>query len=461
MKIGKCVLALSLTGLIAAFFLIGCSNGSSSPAQAASQGTVNVTLSDPPTCRGTSVGQLAHIYVTIVDVSIHTSATAGNNDAGWVDLTPNLSGAPQQVDLLNIPTNGCFLATLGTAGVPAGTYQQIRLKLASTGTPADNPCGVANCVVPASGAPSALRLSSEATTGIKIPSGQLAGGKFTIGAGETKGLNIDFDGCASVLMQMGTGQYFLKPVLHAGEVSTVNSSAIVGRLVDLDGHPILGTAFVALEQSDGSVDRVIKQIATDPATGQFVFCPIEGTSGSFDLVAVAITAQDKAYGPTMVTGISPGTTVGDVKLTPAGTNNTPAPPATFGGQVATAPADKAVGIEVSMLQNAGTNNTPITIPGALSASPPVSVASFLTSGGTGSYSLAVPAATVLVGAFSSGSITWGAAASLNPTYTVEARAFVGNTTTPNCSAPNIQTTTFNSVAANSNNTANFSFAGCQ
>jgi len=48
---------------------------------------------------------------------IHASASAGPNDAGWVDLTPNLKNAPIQVNLLGIPDSTCFLATLGDLGI--------------------------------------------------------------------------------------------------------------------------------------------------------------------------------------------------------------------------------------------------------------------------------------------------------------------------------------------------------
>jgi hypothetical protein len=76
----------------------------------------------------------------------------------------------------------------------------------------------------------AVALSSESQTGIKIPSGQLAGGKFTINPGESRDLNIDFNACASIVVQ-GNGQYRPKPVLHAGEVS-LNTTAISGKVVD-------------------------------------------------------------------------------------------------------------------------------------------------------------------------------------------------------------------------------------
>jgi hypothetical protein len=50
--------------------------------------------------------------------------------------------------------------------------------------------------------------------GLKIPFGQIASGGFTIGAGQTKDLDIDFNTCASIVIE-GHGQYRLKPVLHA------------------------------------------------------------------------------------------------------------------------------------------------------------------------------------------------------------------------------------------------------
>jgi hypothetical protein len=51
-----------------------------------------------------------------------------------------------------------------------------------------------------------------------------------VAAGQTEDLDIDFDACASIVVE-GNGQYRLKPVLHAGEVS-VTSSSINGTIVD-------------------------------------------------------------------------------------------------------------------------------------------------------------------------------------------------------------------------------------
>ncbi len=140
------------------------------------------------------------------------------------------------------------------------TYQQIRLILAdNSATVANNACGNStNCVVlSADNSVHTLLLSSESKTGLKIPSGQIASGGFTIAAGQTKDLDIDFNTCASIV-QEGNGQYRLKPVLHAGEVSATSTS-INGKVLDsATGNPVNGEVLVALEQKDATgVDRIM------------------------------------------------------------------------------------------------------------------------------------------------------------------------------------------------------------
>lgn len=190
-------------------------------------GAVSVMVSDPATCQAPN-GPFSHAYVTITDVQVNVSSTASATDGSWVDLTPSLSKNPKQVDLLGLANNNCFLASLGDSlQLQAGSYQQIRLILApNTATFTGNACSTAsaaNCVVLTSDSSvHALNLSSEAQTGIKIPSGQIASGAFTIAAGQTKDLDIDFNTCESIVKE-GNGQYRLKPVLHAGEVSATST----------------------------------------------------------------------------------------------------------------------------------------------------------------------------------------------------------------------------------------------
>ena len=181
----RSVLFVSSFAVVAcAIALISCGGGQ--------PGTVNVSLSDPATCAAPT-GAYRHVYVTVTDVRIHQSANASANDSGWQDLTPKLKDNPVQVDLLGV-SNQCFLAMLGSAGIEPGHYQQVRVILAANNVSVNNnKCGnIANCLMLTAdplNTPIPLQLSSESQTGIKIPSGQLAGGEFVIGSGETKDLN--------------------------------------------------------------------------------------------------------------------------------------------------------------------------------------------------------------------------------------------------------------------------------
>lgn len=300
------------TLLLAGIFAVSCSSDSSTAG--AGTATANVMLSDPATCASPS-GPFAHVYVTITDVQANLSSSAGDNDSGWTDLTPGLSSQPKQVDLLGQANNQCFLASLGaTQQLQPGKYQQIRLILADNGASvASNLCGTStNCVVlAADSSVHELLLSSESKTGLKIPSGQIASGGFNIAAGQTKDLDIDFNTCASIVRE-GNGQYRLKPVLHAGEVSTTSTS-INGKVLDkTTGNPVNGRVIVALEQPDASgVDRIVMSTLAG-SDGAFVFCPIP--SGAYDVVIVGEAADGTAYQPSIVTGVANGQTTGTVDL---------------------------------------------------------------------------------------------------------------------------------------------------
>jgi len=313
---------------VAAVFIAACSSMSGTIPQSG-MGTVNTMISDPATCSAPN-GPYLHVYVTITDVQAHMSASAGDNDSGWVDLTPNLKKTPKQVDLLGQANNQCFLASLGDAQqLQAGTYQQIRIILADNGlSVSGNLCNnSANCIVLNSDptTPHALQLSSEAKTGLKIPSGQIAKGGFTIAAGETKDLDIDFNTCSSIVRE-GNGQFRLKPVLHAGEVSTTSAS-INGRVLDqATGNAVDGSVTVNLEQKDSAgIDRIVMSTMAG-ADGSFVFCPLP--AGTYDVVVVGTRADGAFYDPTIVTGVGVGSTTGTLNL------YMPATPATSAANLA-------------------------------------------------------------------------------------------------------------------------------
>ena len=344
---------------VAALFVAACSSMSGNVGNG--MGSVTTMISDPATC-ATPNGPFNSVWVTVTDVQANISSSAGANDSGWVDLTPSLKKAPKQVNLLGIANNQCFLANLGDAQeLQAGTYQQIRVILASdsTGISANN-CGngAANCVQLTSDMSfHTLNLSSEAQTGIKIPAGQISNGGLTVQQGKTVDLDIDFMTCESIV-QEGNGQYRLKPVLHAGEVSTTSAS-MNGKVVDANG-PIDG-AMISLEQKNTTGTDVVVASAATGADGSWVICPlVQGDpTKPYDVVITGVSSTGALYAPSIVTGVMVGDTVGTVTLnlpTGALANFSSA---TLSGQVS---SNSPVAIDVALSALESVNSVNYTIP---------------------------------------------------------------------------------------------------
>lgn len=119
-------------------------------------------------------------------------------------------------------------------------------------------------------------------------------------------------------MQEGNGQYRLKPLLHAGEL-TATATSINGKVLDsATGNPVIGAVLVALEQKDSAgVDRVRVSTLVN-ADGTFVLCPLP--AGSYDVVIVGTRTDGVFYAPAIVTGVAVGSTTGTVNLNlPGGT----------------------------------------------------------------------------------------------------------------------------------------------
>lgn len=409
--------------LVLAIAISGC-NGSNNMTRLAQASGVAVHISDPTTCSARNNGSFSSVFITISDVRIHTSPSAGPNDGGWVDLTPNLKNAPVQVDLLALTDSTCFLATLGDkTEIQPGTYQQIRLILADNSQASNivdgNKCPVGtgvNCVVPTTRNPMPLLLSSELQTGIKIPSGQIAGGQFTVPAGQTVDLDIDFNTCASIIVQ-GNGQARLKPVLHAAEVSLQNNS-INGTVVDSStGQPIPGIVMVMLAQPGAactgagcvSTDAIedVKMSTMADALGNFIFCPL--SPGTYDVIAIALKGGT-AYAATVTSGVQPGNTLtgaSKVKLVPAGAQ------ATIKGTVNTTSASNTAIVEdvtVVPMQpfTVGNTNLLLTVPQFGTTSTTTTITTAIPNPNTCSsntvacanYSVMVPAGNPNVGVFS-------------------------------------------------------------
>jgi hypothetical protein len=422
----------------AVIFLESCGNSGSSIVSSGT-GTIHVSLTDPPSCAFPN-GNYDHVYVTIRSVQANINASADDNASGWQELTPQLNTQPLQIDLFAAGSNACLLSQLGsTTGLPTGSYQQIRLLLVANDggsgpLPATNACGKQgfNCVVLHDGSVNELQLSSQANTGLKIPPGQIVGGPIVVSPGQDIDLNIDFNACASIV-QEGNGQFRLKPVLTAGQVST-NSSGISGQVVDGGtGLPVAGgTVLVALEQLDSSgTDVIFMQKAAD-SNGNFNFCPLP-TGATFDVVAVAINGAGVAYNATIGVGVPGGTNLGAIPL--AIETGPPAGPATLKGflTATTGSAPATVDASVAALQTitpSGLAARPVTIPAEGTSTTNIAIQSSTGCPATAplhtnctQYTLIEPASNPRFGVFSAGKITYSAPAGGVVPYTIRANAF--------------------------------------
>ena len=482
---------MTLAAAIVAVIIISCGGGMSTM-QGPTMGTVTVSLSDPPSCMPPN-GHFRHVYVTVRSVQAHISATAGDDAGGWQELAPQLASTPMQIDLFSKANTNCVLAQLGSASLPVGSYQQIRLLLVSNSpaagaaVPSPNACAGNgfNCVFLDDGTIHELLLSSQDNTGLKIPPGQILGGPIQVAAGQSVDLNIDFNACASIPpVPDKHGMFRLKPTLTAQQVST-NNSGIGGQVVDsLTKAPIAGNVIVAIERTDSTgVDRILMQTTAD-SQGNFRFCPLP--TGTFDIVVVALGTGNIPYNATAALNVPNGSNLGMIPLVAeVGATG----PAVLQGFVTarTAIGGAAADVSLAALQSitlSGGGARQLNIP--LQNAPATALTPAVTSTGlisisdstncpTGSptgancaqYTLVVPASNPNVGTFLSGGFTYSAPAGGDVLFTVDAQAAAPlSGGAPDCAPSEIMTSTdinnqpLKVTAATITNVARADFAGC-
>jgi hypothetical protein len=218
-------------------------------------GTMRVAMTDAPACGFQAVN------VTVEKVRVHQSASAGDTDAGWQEVV--LSPA-KRIDLLTL-TNG-VLEELGQTALPAGSYTQLRLQLASN---ASTP--MANSVVTAADGEVALDTPSAMQSGLKMNA------DITVESGKVADLVLDFDACKSIVKAGNNGRYNLKPVVR-----------VLPRVMDA-GLRVVGYVAPALANGSTTVSVQLNGVpvkATPPdATGKFTLYPVP--AGTYDLVVAA------------------------------------------------------------------------------------------------------------------------------------------------------------------------------
>ncbi len=442
---GNAALACALEIFAIAGLVLGCGTGTPSSPMSET-GTVLLSISDPPSCRNPN-GNFSHVYITVRSVQAHIDAGANDSSSGWQELAPQLINQPMQIDLFSISQTNCVLAQLGSADLPVGSYQQIRLLLlsnspsAGAATPAVNACAGNgyNCVILDDTSIHELQLSSQDNTGLKIPPGQIVGGPIQVSQGQSVDLNIDFNGCASIVHQ-GNGKYRLKPTLTAGQVSP-NNSGISGQIIDSTAKiPIVGNVLVAVEQTDGTgVNRIVMETAAD-ASGNFRFCPLP--PGPFDIVAVAVGPNNLPYNATAVINVPNGTNLGTIPLQAETGVNSPAILQGFvtsSGAAAAALADVSLSALQPIMLPTITRQLNIPLEAIQSsATTPAVVSTGLISVETNTdcpagspavsncaqYTLVVPGSNPMVGVFSASGFSYAVPAGGDVLFTVDARASI-------------------------------------
>jgi hypothetical protein len=240
--------ALPLAALLAA-----CGGGGGT--DDSGTGTMRAAMTDAPACGYEAVN------VTVEKVRVHQSASAADGDTGWQEVVLNPA---RRVDLLTL-TNG-VLEELGQTALPAGSYTQVRLQLASNATTPH-----ANTVVTAAGGEVDLDTPSGMQSGLKMNA------DLTVEAGKVADLVLDFDACKSIVKAGNSGRYNLKPVVR-----------VLPRVMDA-GLRVVGYVAPALANTGTQVSVQLNGVpvkSTPPdATGKFTLYPVP--AGSYDLVVAA------------------------------------------------------------------------------------------------------------------------------------------------------------------------------
>jgi len=340
-------------------------------------GTLRVSLTDSPACG------YDNAWVTVEKVRVHRDASAGDNDAGWIDLPlpqpvptplPTTLPAPQplRVDLLTL-TNGT-LVPLGQVQLPAGRYSQLRLVLA------DNTAGdpYANAIKPTGGAMMAMTTPSAQQSGLKMNV------DITVPAGQQADFAIDFDACKSFVKAGMSGKIMLKPVLSMLPMLSPAGQRIQGWL-----HPSLATAGATVSvQAGGVVVRATPPTMEGSGNLKFDLYPVP--VGSYNLVVTA-----RGYSSAIVTGVpslaSAATTINSVAF--------PILPPVSGTQTASGTVSVGAGPD-NTIDTGGT----VRALQLLSGGPTIEVASDNAGHDDGHYAMALPLATPVKAPYVSGTV---------------------------------------------------------
>jgi hypothetical protein len=296
--------------------LVACGGGGSSAAGTSTpSGTVNVAVTDGPG------DDYSHVWVTIKAIAFHTDPNVewSASDASWQTIT---LAAPQTIDLTQL-NNGGLNHLFQNMNLPAGSYHQIRFFIVA---PEADLTASAQAQSSSSGplqwndqVEYQLGASTlEAPLEIAFPGrGIVLNGSFTVSAGSTLNLAVDFDLEHSVVpFRHNSLRYFaLKPVLHYYDLN--KSGAITGKL---DPSTFCTTAITAtctynfivkaeLLNADGS-RHYVEHATTVHGDGSFSLYPLAVSDASGNPLSYDVLIRGRQMTTKLITGVpvSAGTT---------------------------------------------------------------------------------------------------------------------------------------------------------
>lgn len=248
--------------IMALLLFSACNSSSSSSGSTETTGTLYIGITDAAS------EDYQAVYVTISEVQVNK----GNDEDGTWEVVASPNATYNLLELVN-----GMIETLGVANLESGLYTQMRLII---GTEAEDELNIlgqphpyANYIIDPGNESHELKIPSGYNTGIKLVH------EFTIVAGRTAELVLDFDAHKSVVRAGSSGKWLLKPTIKI--IGTVENASVSGIVQDEEGAPIEGV-IVSSQIYDGIVS-IQGSTLTDENGGYLIYLE----PGSYSIVAYA------------------------------------------------------------------------------------------------------------------------------------------------------------------------------
>ena len=266
----------AVTMFLLTLLLAGCMGDGKTPLY----GTIDVDVTD------TADIEYEHVYVTINKIEFHPSADADTDSAGW--QTVDISAHPVTVDLAQLANGTMYADTTANnaalfsgRALPADTYRQIRLYLASTEDAPPAPSAIAqglkynNQATLEDGTIAPIRFPNSGD-GIKI----VPESPLVVSAGKLARFALDFNLMDDMIDSYPNGEIecFLKPRLSYFDMDAVGAIRGTVAAANLSSAYIVVTAQQVVP---GKECRVVRRTTT-----------VDETTGAFNLYPLPVSGND-------------------------------------------------------------------------------------------------------------------------------------------------------------------------